>query len=1227
MQTLLARALAALPVALFLVAPPASGQRTAAFAQAVEKATTALEREAPDVAREHIDRALERDAKSPVVWDLVARWAAQVGDVDEEVYARHKQYELLVAQGADDDAARVRAELDELDPIARDLLTLRERFLTQLEEVALRYEEEGRPHAAIGVHKEILALDSERTSSETAIERIAAAPDPSLAEFAKPVDLFADVSEEWIAEFDAEHATWDERAELERENYTTETNAGYRVLLTAAEAMEQMNAFYRQFFRYATEEDGGSVPRIDLRIFKTRDEYLELGEGPPVEWSGGHFTGGAVETYVSGGDPTQMYGTLFHEAAHQFVSLATTASGWLNEGLASFFEGCRILPNGTVQMNEPADHRLLPLAARMEKGWMRDHEDGLDPEDPNVEPARAPTFRIIVGNRYAWGPPWYAPTWGLVYFLYNYQDPFDGRFVYRDAFLEFIDASSGRVGDGAVENFEEVVLGNPRPPIRGVDREDAEDVALPETVEQLDEIWKEWTLRLRDERRGKIEVERPYLRWARFAVSDENWAAAKEHFEKALIHAPDDPHVRLEFAKLLHEELDASDRAARLVVEGLRMLDGEEDVDEDLVEDGERLLRKADPSRRTLTSLHDELFLAVENLVQRYRAAGHPKMVMHLSWRFGTELGFPELFDLYAEAARESRKSLQLWRLAYNEENLDGWGIAGAEDHFRPAGPNIVTRFDGYTEDDFDYRFIVLEELTSGDFSLEAEFQADRRKVNFGGLVFGRKGPQDFHALIVFPPRKGERNAYLDLASFYDGGTTKTWRHTPVPREDTATGASVASVWHRLRVDVTGTLCDIWIDGVYQGTNDFKSRDVVRGAIGIITGKGRARFRNVRFKTSHPRDPAAKIERDVRIAELQAQGGGQNGSFLGYVPPWPDVKRWVQGEREGWHEKGPVPQLLVFWSRTQNDVIAIDGWLRELAEEHADIALEIVSICSPNDDADVEAYLDEHPLPGAVGVDARYEEGIGETFETYWIDKFLLPRVLLLDVAGRVVWEGEPGFERQSPWSPGQKSFLTDPLDELIDRRRLAEFVEWRRAWGDAGGREALGRGDVEELLPLLAAAKGFDDLSDDVTFASRQYDVVQSSLEAFESTCANVAELGREPALLVLLDWGEVYDFELGRKRERDLDDHLDGRAVKQWETVTEAAERFVKRARPGREGDAAEDLMTKIERFDDGLPQAFQVEARAAIEAEAWGALKTLCEEAEARPRRWLAREFFGW
>ena len=39
--------------------------------------------------------------------------------------------------------------------------------------------------------------------------------------------------------------------------------------------MEQMNAFYRVFFQYGADGKK-SISRIDLNIFKSRDEYLEL---------------------------------------------------------------------------------------------------------------------------------------------------------------------------------------------------------------------------------------------------------------------------------------------------------------------------------------------------------------------------------------------------------------------------------------------------------------------------------------------------------------------------------------------------------------------------------------------------------------------------------------------------------------------------------------------------------------------------------------------------------------------------------------------------------------------------------------------------------------------------------------------------------------------------------------------------------------------------------------
>ncbi|MCZ6596152.1 MAG: hypothetical protein O7B99_00780 [Planctomycetota bacterium] len=990
------------------VAPQVAFQDdTSPFARAVQVAARALDDGQLELARAQIQRALERDPRSIEVWGLRARWAELAEDRDELVYALHKQFQLIVAQGVKKrERAAFREKLEAADPIAADLLELNNVFIKKLLPLAEKYEGDGRPHSAIRVHKEILALDPERVESQEAIDRIAAAPDPSLAEHAKPKDLLAGVSEEWIREFNEEHSTWDERAKLEGENYNTYTDAGYEVLVRCGEAMEQMNAFYREFCQYGTAEDGKNVPRIDINLFKNRDEYLELGIGPPVEWSGGHFTGNAVETYVGAGGFQEMVGTLFHEAAHQFVSLATNAVGWLNEGLASFFEGTRILANGTVMMNMPANHRLFPLVERMEKGWMVDAWDGMDRGEPSSStPEKAPTFGIVLANEYPWGPAWYAPTWGVVYFLYNFEDPLDGRFIYRDAFRVFIDKSGGRRGEGAVENFEEVVLGNPKKRTKGVKVENGSALTLPETVAELDEVWKEWLKRLRDEQRGSLTVERPYLQWAKYAIQRGDFLDAKEHFEKGIVAAPDDPDVLDAFADLLTKEFKNKDRATKLVLQALQAVESQDPIDELQLDYLERKLVKLDPKQKTIARVREDLETAVTGLVQSYLAEDLNMQAMDLAWRVGVDFDMPGLFEYFEEAARRSKKSLALWKLAYNEENLDGWASIGNES-YRADAESILAEFGEYREGLYDYQFLALDKVTSGDFSMEVEIAAERGRVVYCGLVFGQKSSTDFHAAIIYPPgfdADGERRrGFVDLTSFYGDGSFDVWRHVPIA-EDRDVDRSSSTIWRRLRVDVTGRAVDVWIDGEYVATQEFASLDVLRGSFGLLMGPGTARFRNVRYLARHARDPGSLIERELRMEEIEGEGGSRGGSWLNASPPFPPVRRWVQGERTAWDERGPVPQLVVLWGIEQNGQIRLNEWLAHLAKEHADIGLEILCITNHWNNDDIQEYLEENPLPGSVAVDSPGgENDVGSTFDMFSVHRMGLPRLILVDIDGKV---------------------------------------------------------------------------------------------------------------------------------------------------------------------------------------------------------------------------------
>lgn len=1221
------RTLALFPflLALFLLstkAPESDGLR-----RAIRLATTALDNGQTNQARNHIQRALERDPKSIEVWLLRMRWAEAADDRDELVYSLHKALRLSTAQKAPkENVAALEARLLEVDPLASELLGLRRGFRDKLLPLAQKYEKEGRPHSAIRVLKEILALDSDNVEVQAAIERIASAPDPSLAVDAKPKDLLADISDEWVREHDVETRKWDKRAALKRENYVTNTNAGYEVLVRSAEAMEQMNAFYRVFFDYGL--DGGGVSRIDLNIFRTRDEYLELGIGPPVEWSGGHFTGGAVETYIdsqAGFEGT--VGTLFHEAAHQFVSLATNAAGWLNEGLASFFEGCQILPNGTVRMNLPATHRLFPLARRMKTGWMVDEKDEINTADPSSStPTRAPTFRIVLENRYEWGPPWYAPTWGVVYFLYNYQDPVDGRYIYRKAFREFFNASGGRSGEGAVTNFEEVVLANPAPPTKGVSTGNA--IKLPKTVAALDEVWKDWILALEEAQTPRGEEPKPWHEWALYAITRGDLNDAAEHYEKGLIATPQDPDIHIDFAKLLIDEFDNEDRATKLLLRAARLLEGQATVDEKRLAEVDKLIRKIDKTQKSLDKIHEELLATLTSLVQGYLAEGLDMMAMDTSWRMGSDFEIPEMFEYFEEGLRRSQKTLNIWKLAYNEQNFDGWS-ASAGEIFGAEGDTIVSSFETFDPKNFEYRFLTLEELTYGDFSMEAEILADKGRINFCGIVFGRKSQQNFHGLLYFPPGKSdagiERRAYVDLATFYGDTTYDTWVHTPVDTEPKANEST--SGWHKLRVDVIGTSVDIWFDDEFVTTYEFANLSLLQGRFGLVVGKGDVRFRNVRYLARTPLDPGAEVERALKLEATRAPGQSANGSWLGMEPPFPRVQSWVQGERSVWNEGGLGPQLLVLWSMDQNRVMPLHQWLTRLAADYADYNLRIVSVASFQDAGQIDAYLRENPFPGVVGVDEPpVEQGIGLTYDLYAIDRFFLPRLILLDIDGTVAWEGDPGFSANSTYDPSVESYLRSPLDDLIERRKLKALVSWCDTW-TATAAPALAAGDVATAMPAMVASREFDwKTNNTVLEAQRRLNALEVAVQNPHATAEAFAEQGCEPAFELFIEWSKILGQEIEVKRDKELKAYLKRDNVKAWGRFEKILAPLVKRAEGGKDI-APEDLASALERLAtlEGTFPALVVERIRSTQDDPEG-LRTTLLGVEGVLLDWLTNDYFG-
>lgn len=1226
------------------------------FSRALAGAEASLEAKQLDKAASLALEAIERDPSSERAWGLRARLAQARGDADERAFALHRQHALLVSQKAG--GARISAlaaELETVDPLAKDSFALRASFVKKLAPLAAQLEKDKRPHGAIAVHKRILALDPEQAPSSAAIERLSSAPDPSLAGEAKPKDLLAGVDAEWLRKHDEKHSDWQDAAEFERPNYVTVTNGGYEVGVRAAEAMEQMSAFYRVFFAHGTPEHGGSVPRIRVHIFKTRAEYLKLGIGPPTEWSGGHFTGDAVETYLpEGGGFDDMVGTLFHEAAHQFVDLATDASGWLNEGLASFFEGTRVLPNGSVVMNLPANHRLFPLAARMESGWMKDARDGIDPKDPNVQPQTAPTFGIVLENRYEWGPAWYAPTWGVVYFLYNYQDPEDGRFVYRRALRAFLNASGSRTGGSAISNFEEVVLAAPEPPTPGVQIPAGRRIALPKTVAELDPVWKQWIIALRDEQTGRAAPERPLRKWGRYAVQRKEYEVAAEHFEKGLLATPADAALKVDFAELLSGPLAKPDRAILLLRDALTQLDAQEAPDKSLVQNADKLLSKLDPQRDSLERIEQELFAAARGLVQRYIAAELPLVAMDLARRMSSELRAPGMVELYAQAAAQTKHTPWVWSLAYNEVDLEGWNaVTGST--YAPEGRTLASRAGTYEPGNFDYQFLTLDRVTSGDFSFEAEIDARTGQVAFGGLVFGKKSDSNFHALVYFPARVASDGAigtpYLDLTSFYSADDSKVWQHISLQGK-TETEGSSASEWRKLRVDLTGATVDAWLDGELVVTHEFPSSEVLRGAFGLFSGRGSANYRNLRFLARAASDSTAQADRELRLERSASTGTLARASHIGRVPPFPRTERWLQGTRSDWTEKGSVPQLLVLYSIAQETRVPIAPWVRWLSEQYAPAGLEIICVASMVDAEAIEAHLAKNPLPGAVALDLLGDSSFGETFEDFDVPATGLPRLILLDVDQRVAWEGEPGFSAGTGGAAGAPSYLTDPLEQLIAARRCADYLRWQRAY-QAEAAPALERGELAAALPRLREASAFDArVYVHAARASNALETLRGALAAAETTAEVLVREQAEPALQVLLDWGELLessasktakpepdakggkrpakgeaDKGLDKRARAALKPTLDSQHAQRWARIASDAPKWAGRLEGKKAAETATEVRAAVSQAPGRFPRELWAELGPLLDAGQHEAAAELLRAAPLRPAVWLAREYFHW
>lgn len=811
---------------------------------------------------------LERDDRHLPALAELGRMAEEDGDIDRGLwyYLRYVNTvgRITRLRGAEREAReQVLERVEILDPLPRELDRAISSHVRNLKAVASNYLRRKFYASALRAYLQVQALapQDEDVAAAIAEIRTEGGADVAVEDFRGGADPLAEYSAEWIAEQDAAHATWETAYRKETRNYTIVTDAGFEVLETVALVMEQMNQFYREVFRHA--EDGEPTPHIEVWVFRDRAEFDAIAK-PGSRWVGGYYDGSKVTAYDGGGSGESrrdLYVVLFHEAGHQFVDLAGgPVPKWLNEGIASYFEGARILSNRQVVRNLVAKPRLLAL-----------HGSLFGPGKKEPIPLRR--LLQITYDSGEYGPDHYPYGWGLVYFLLNFEDA-EGKQAYRDLFDEYFKSfrppESTTPGDDPKEpprkrrgRRKEPPAEEPAEPPRTPEEIEFERLAKLSPVQRFEEFFVtragvpgisdlgQFEATFHEYIRGLFLLEtgdRGYgmqqLDLARQRLAADQLASAAGILERIVAAHPRWAEPILLLAEVAEQE-GRRDRAMNLLRDYLSLRGEPADVAATRARDAvqERLV-ELDPLKSRWDLLDRKLYQDIDALVSGYDEADMPMVAMHCLDELRNVRRFREEAEARLDQIElQTGRSLKRWRLLFNEYDLDGWYGATGDQNYRVQDGLLCGRVtaqdrdEGMTPNDIAYRILFVDREVLGDYTFEAEMLSVRdpdssRHCKLLGLAFGARSTEMFWALNFLP------FGTLDFGSFQGGWETDR-KLTRIYGEEE---------WIRLRLQVSGNEVTAFLDD-QECFRKQLPEGAVRGDFGVLTGDGHARFRNLRILT------------------------------------------------------------------------------------------------------------------------------------------------------------------------------------------------------------------------------------------------------------------------------------------------------------------------------------------------------------------------------------------
>ena len=495
-------------------------------------------------------------------------------------------------------------------------------------------------------------------------------------------------SESWIAKQNAKHEDWETRWERRTDAYDVETNLDYEFFETLCAAMDEVNIFYRLVYDYTKK-----APRVRLAVHRKRSDFDRFSQdviGRPIqsESVGGYWvstlnTVAAYDRSYGNPDMTRddLWLTLFHEASHQFMSILMSKNErkgiytptWLDEGTASYFEGCQIKADGTIVKNNIAERRLRSWWF-LENSERKHSLEDLIAHPRNTGPADGTLS--YEGEFYPYG-------WAFVYFLLNYEEndrrvyappitpgqgiPAEykavrkaGKLVYREPYLKYLEHFAK---EGNKENSRTY-------PLEMAKKFFVDEVGDPDVPnwDAFEARWRKFTVSLYRELESGWEFADVLQARCRGYLDAGDFERARITAEQADDKRPNDP----ETYRLLAEANLGAEREGDAVYWMFRhwelmwptgnaeaLLEAEAWLD---ANGGRDLLKGyCEVSKQTLA--------AVQSSMEEGLAGGQPVLATlfatHAMTAFDAE--FPELSQSAEEMSEISGQDLRMWQSAYDK--------------------------------------------------------------------------------------------------------------------------------------------------------------------------------------------------------------------------------------------------------------------------------------------------------------------------------------------------------------------------------------------------------------------------------------------------------------------------------------------------------------------------------------------------------------------------------